>query len=576
MFVVFEGIDGSGKTTISNRVASQLSAEGLSVKHLRADGKFVSPVSEAIREFGRNAQNVALCWQAEFLLYVARDVQLIHEALEPALTEHDLVLADRFLYTPEVLGRHGRHLPDSFTRPILTAAANGIQPDLVILVDVDPTFARARRKLRKLSEPKLKPPSRKGLSGAGLQQRLRCGYLAMADEQRERWVVLKNEATLEHSVARAAALVRQAHRDGTSRAIACFRSESSAASPSVRSLSGPADALPAFLNVVDTLAEREPRVAAYMLGGMFGPEVDARRRSLFEHAPDAVLAALRDLPDALSFDLRQRARSQHPGQALRSLGLALQTGSGWELWQELADLAPAEALACLSGVDDERAWHARSRYFETQPLLRELVVATLSGIGSERAWDLRHRLLHQRRGELGVAYELSRALAKSVTGLADEAAWKLRREARRAAPIAALASLTGVTDAESWRWRAALLRQAPKVVLATLRGCWDDAGWQMRQLVAADCKEALDGLQGVDRPAAWAMRDSLSDVWPSTVVKSLADLADQPQGAALVARQLQKYPDNVSLLKHAASIALGLHRLGPASRSTELNYEVDP
>ena len=46
MFVVFEGIDGSGKTTISNRVATALAAEGLTVKHLREGGKFVSPVSE--------------------------------------------------------------------------------------------------------------------------------------------------------------------------------------------------------------------------------------------------------------------------------------------------------------------------------------------------------------------------------------------------------------------------------------------------------------------------------------------------------------------------------------------------
>jgi dTMP kinase len=66
MLVVFEGIDGSGKTTISNRVAAELSAEGLSVKHLRAEGKFVSAVSEGIREFGRNAQNLDLAWQAEF------------------------------------------------------------------------------------------------------------------------------------------------------------------------------------------------------------------------------------------------------------------------------------------------------------------------------------------------------------------------------------------------------------------------------------------------------------------------------------------------------------------------------
>ena len=85
MFVVFEGIDGSGKTTVSNMVAERLRAGGLSVKHLRAEGKFVSVVSEAIRELGRDARNIELVPQAEFLLYVARDVQLIEQALRPAL-----------------------------------------------------------------------------------------------------------------------------------------------------------------------------------------------------------------------------------------------------------------------------------------------------------------------------------------------------------------------------------------------------------------------------------------------------------------------------------------------------------
>jgi len=565
MFVVFEGIDGSGKTTISNRVATALSSEGLSVKHLREGGKFVSPVSEGIREFGRNAQNLELAWQAEFLLYVARDVQLIHEALRPALTDHDLVLADRFLYTPEVLGRHGRRLPESFTRPILTAAADGLEPDLVILVDVDPTFARARRKLRKLGDTQAKPPSRKGLSGVGLQQRLRRGYLAMADEHPERWVVLENQGSLERSVERAVDLIRQAHREGAARAITRFRGSSPRTAAAGVPLKTPEEALHAFLSVVDGLAEREPRVAAYMLGGMHGQHVDSRREALFEQAPDAVVAALDDLSDDVSFALRRRASAQHPGLALRSLGLALQTPTGWQLWQELAELAPADALACLTGLDDERAWQARERYSQAQPAFANIVLGSLSGLASARAWQLREQLYQARQGELDTSYELSRVLAKSVTGLADERAWKLRRQARKLAPVAALSSLTGVTDPESWQWRADSLRKAPKVVMSTLRACYTDAAWQMRVDVATDCKEALDGLQGLDLPPAWSLRTSSVDIWPSTVVKTLGLLADEARGHELVQRQLAAYPDNVSLLKHVSSIALGLHRQAGAS-----------
>jgi hypothetical protein len=82
----------------------------------------------------------------------------------------------------------------------------------------------------------------------------------------------------------------------------------------------------------------------------------------------------------------------------------------------------------------------------------------------------------------------------------------------------------------------------------------------MRATVAADCKEALDGLQGVDVAPAWSLRDSYADVWPSTVLKSLGSVADGERGRRLLTRQLQMHPGNVSLLKHAAVIALGLHR----------------
>jgi dTMP kinase len=109
------------------------------------------------------------------------------------------------------------------------------------------------------------------------------------------------------------------------------------------------------------------------------------------------------------------------------------------------------------------------------------------------------------------------------------------------------------------------LLKAPKIVMGTLKGRFEPAAWQMRQQVAIDCKEALDGLQGVDQPPAWQLRDDSSDIWPSTVVKTLAGLADGNRGQGLIERLLRSYPENVSLLKHVSSIALGLHREPRAS-----------
>jgi hypothetical protein len=87
--------------------------------------------------------------------------------------------------------------------------------------------------------------------------------------------------------------------------------------------------------------------------------------------------------------------------------------------------------------------------------------------------------------------------------------------------------------------------------------------WQMRRAVAADCKEAIDSISAMDDAEAWQLREQYSDLWPSTVVKSLGPLADGPKGQALLLRQLERHPGNLSLLQHAAAIALGAHRLAP-------------
>src|SRR5688572_33018219 len=325
MFVVFEGIDGSGKTTLSNRVAAALQARGLPVQHIRAEGKYASTVSEAIRSLGRDARNLELVPQAELLLYVARDVQLIEQVVRPALRQGDIVIADRFLYTAEVLGRNGRHLPSAYTAPILAAAAGDIAPDLVVLVDVDPALARARRKAAKLAAADQRPPARKGLAGVGLQHRLRRGYLELAAASPERWAVVDNDGRLEETAAVVTELVDAAQRGAVGRSLDRFRSDAEirrARRPARRAQTS-TDAVAVFLARVDAYAEHEPRVAAHLLGGMSGPAVDERRRTLAQRVPEAVLAGLAGLDDAASWSLRRALQPDHPrAVAATLLGLA--------------------------------------------------------------------------------------------------------------------------------------------------------------------------------------------------------------------------------------------------------------
>jgi dTMP kinase len=557
MFVVFEGIDGSGKTTVSNLVVERLRERGLRVKHLRAEGKFASSVSESIRTLARDSKNIDLVPRAEFLLYVARDVQLMDELLGDALNTHDVVVADRFLYTAEVLARFGRNLPQSYIEPVIAAAANGMRPDLVVLVDVDPVLARARRKASKLLSKEVKPPSRKGLSGVGLQHRLRRGYLELAHDATDQWVVLRNEELLEDSVADVTELVAQSMHKGTRGAMQGFRERRAVRAAKSAPVQSAENALEVLLAWLHARAEREPQVAAYVLSGLSGEPVDALRRALAARVPDVVLAGLSGLTDDVSWELREALAKTHPEGVARSLGgQAALRPEAQALRLALIERARDVVLRALSRVDDEASWALRDRYWAQA---QEAILSSLSGLDSERAWALRESWLTKHDARLGDDYELSRLLAKSIYGLGSDRAFGMRERARKAAPLASLSSLWGLSCERSFDLREPYLRRAPKLVMESLRRVDAPRAWAMRTGAARDIKEAVDSIAGLDAPEAWRLREDYADVWPSTVVKSLGLLADTERGQQLLTRQLLRHGENVSLLKHAAAIALSAH-----------------
>jgi dTMP kinase len=562
MFIVFEGIDGSGKTTVSNRVAQKLRDSGISVEHLREGGKFSSEVTQAIREFGRDARNLDLTPQAEFFLYVTRDVQLLDEMTRPALGRADVVIADRFLYSAEILARFGRGLAEEWVRPVLDAAARGLVPDLVVLVDIDPHLARARRQVAKSLTADRRPPSRKGLSGVGIQHRFRAGYLELAARERERWVVVDNDQDLETTVERVFKLLHDTAREGAPAAIHRWHGRSPTARITTPPLATPADALPVFLRWIDDRAQREPHVAAYFLAGLWGPGIDERRRSLADRVPETVLEALAGLDDGVSWELRESLARKEPARAARSLSsIPGNHPRALPLRKLLAELAPVEVLTSIDALDDAEAWALRERLYAASP---DVAVGSLMRVPGPRGWELRERWLADKGGEKAACttYETARITCKSVSGLDDDRAWELRKAARETAPIATLASLAYVHSDKAWKWREKWLERAPKTVFATLRRSDDPRAWEMRERLATTCKEAVDSLQDLDGARAWALRERCADLWPSTVVKSLGPLASTPRGRELTERQLRRYPDNVSLLKHAAAIAVGANVIG--------------
>lgn len=548
MFIVFEGIDGSGKTTLSSRVARELRGAGITVEHVREGGSFASAIAAGIRAFTRDSRNLRLSPESELLLYAAREAQLLREVTIPALARAEVVIADRFFYSAEVLACEGRGLPHSQVHPVLESSSGGVKPDLVILIDADPHIARARRRVSRIVSPRSGPSSRKGLTGVGLQHRIRAGYRKLAAADPSRWVIVENDdAEIEDQVGWICALIRIATGLGAAAAVRAsgHRPLRSAPPRPVHSLD---DARDAFLARVDERARREPAVAAYLLAGLAGPGIDERRFALAQHVPEVIAWGLRGLDDAASWHLRETLAMAAPRQIARSLsGIAGLSPQARPLREKLAGIVAEDVAASLDARDDEEAWELRARLAGAAPAR---VLASLKRIASDRAWELRDALAA--RVEIA---ERAEAMCDAVTGLAGDRAWSVRDACFSDAPVAALASLDGLAEDRAWAWRQEFLARATRVVLRSTDGMVDPRAFDLRESVAARCKEAIDSITGLDGERAWALRESCADLWPSTVVKSLGPvLACTSRGRALLERQLAKHPGDLSLLKHASAI----------------------
>lgn len=549
MLIVFEGIDGSGKTTLSNRVARELRRAGLRVRHVREDGKLASPVSEGLRLFTKNPLHLALTPMAELLLYTARETQLLEEVTRPALAEYEVVIADRFLYTAEVLARWGRGLPEQSVRPVMDATARGLQPDRVFLIDVDPAIARARRRISKLLVPDAGVPSRKGLAGVGLQTRLRAGYRALAAESPERWRLIENtDVTLDTLVTQLVQEVLGLVRGGAA----------PAALPSPRPASTPrtlSEARARLLSRLDTWEREEPPLAAWFLAGLSGPDIDARRERLAASCPALIAYGLDGRTDDTAWRLREQLEETAPVQVLGSLGnLAAEMPAAWELRERWAGREPAAVAASLTGLGSEKAWALRERlYFSAA----EQTVASLARLGDDRAWDERWRWLSDMGGEAALGMErVARMACRSIRGLDDARAWEWRQRAFEVAPDAVLRTLQSLDSEQAWALREQHVARAPRLVLETLSGLEGPRAWALRESFGVQCEEALESFWGMDGSVAWKLRLALADTWPAATVKSLGPLATTPRGRELIERLLGAHPQDFALLRQAARAAV--------------------
>lgn len=142
-FIVLEGCDGSGKSTMANKIGKYFANLGHSIELTREPGGTL--ISEKIRELILDRNNIEMDYRTEALLYAASRAQLMSEKIIPWLKAGKVVISERYVYSSLVYQGLGRGLGIDEVKEINDFATAGIKPDLVILLDVDPEKALKRK-----------------------------------------------------------------------------------------------------------------------------------------------------------------------------------------------------------------------------------------------------------------------------------------------------------------------------------------------------------------------------------------------------------------------------------------------
>lgn len=176
-FIVFDGPDGSGKTTQFRRFLAAARDAGLTVCEVREPGG--TGVGEKIRQILLDHAHKDMSLRCEMMLYMASRAQLVEQRIRPALSRGELVAADRFVSSTYAYQGAAGGLPMDEVKAVARVATMGCEPDLVVIFDVDEATAAAR------INPLLSANGRTGLDrmeakGREFHSRVRQGYLALA------------------------------------------------------------------------------------------------------------------------------------------------------------------------------------------------------------------------------------------------------------------------------------------------------------------------------------------------------------------------------------------------------------
>ncbi len=184
VFITFEGIDGSGKSTQLRMLASELRLSGLNVLPTMEPGG--TPLGRRLREaFLETEENVAPL--AELLLFAADRAQHVNFLVKPALEEGKIVVSDRYSDATFAYQGAGRGFPEATVNQIIELATSGLKPDLTLFFDLPIERALSRTNNRNDTGER---KNRMDKETAGFYERVREAYLKISEDEPERFRVI--------------------------------------------------------------------------------------------------------------------------------------------------------------------------------------------------------------------------------------------------------------------------------------------------------------------------------------------------------------------------------------------------
>lgn len=187
LFITFEGGEGSGKSVQARALYRRLVK--LAVPAVLTHEPGVTPLGKKITRWLKWGDGMAISPVTELMLFNASRAQLIDEVIRPELESGKVVICDRFADSTTAYQSCGRGLDPSVVQAVNRAAAQGVTPDLTVLLDISAAVGFRRKQGKK--------PDRFEREAADFHRRVREGYLDLAAKEPERWLVADAEQSKE-------------------------------------------------------------------------------------------------------------------------------------------------------------------------------------------------------------------------------------------------------------------------------------------------------------------------------------------------------------------------------------------